>query len=85
MEPSEVLSLLAGTLALVSGNSRPRKRVEALLHQPLRETLSSLSLLEREVGDALSIRLIAMAKQTLSGKREYEEFRIACHRAAGTI
>ena len=69
----EILRLLSAAL-FDSGLEEEAKTVESLCESSLQETMDRLSRLEIEVNDAQVHRAIAQCKQTLTGKREPDEF-----------
>ena len=80
-----MLALLASALESIDGDSKRRNRVRGLRGKPLGLLLEELSVLERETSDVNSVRLIALAKQVLAGRRASEEFVMRCRRVIGMM
>ena len=80
-----VIELLGSAVESVDGDSARRKRIWRSKHMPLSEVLAELSLIEREASDVTVVRLIAMAKQVLTGKRPSAEFVALCNKVSGLV
>lgn len=85
MRPPEVVRLLAGALSSVDADYQRSKRVTRMADLPVSLLLNELSNVEREARDATSIRLIATAKRTITGKTEGREFLALCDRVMGLV
>lgn len=83
MTKHEVLELLASALASIDGDSVRRNRVRRLRESPGGLVLDELSAMERATSSVNSVRLIAMAKQVLTGKATGESFFAACRAVIG--
>lgn len=83
MTQQQVLELLGAALASIDGSFTRRNRVERFKDEPLGTVLSELSRMERETTSASSVRLIAMAKQVLSGKTAPDAYVERCNNVIG--
>lgn len=80
MDPSQVLELLGVAIANIDGDCRRQQCVERLKHAPLQEVLARLLAMRREASDVMSVRLITMAREVLSGQHpSSDEFVMLCH------
>ena len=85
MKQVHVVELLGSALESVDGNAGRRKRVERAKRFALSALIAELSLIERETSDATLVRLIATAKQVLTGRRSPEEFIELCDKVTGMV
>lgn len=85
MDVVTVMELLGSAVESTDGNAERRKRIWRSKHLPFPAVISELSLIEREATDLMVVRLIAMAKQVLTGKRTSEEFVALCNKVTGMV